>query len=83
MSSSSLDIMFYIFFGVPTWGKELQARHEVLISIVRLAKEIGINFAFPTQTLHIENLPGQPSLSPSYMKTDEAIGKLASLFNKN
>ncbi len=83
MASSSLNIMFYIFFGVPTWGQELQCRHEILMSIVKLAQEIGINFAFPTQTLHIENLPGQPSLSPSYLDSDQANAKLGSFFNKN
>ncbi|MEO1253644.1 MAG: mechanosensitive ion channel domain-containing protein [Bacteroidota bacterium] len=76
MASSSLNIMFYIFFSVPTWGEELQCRHQVLMSIVKLGKELGVNFAFPTQTLHIENLPGQPSLSPSYISGQEAEMKL-------
>jgi len=66
MSAFSLDIMFYVFFEVPTWGDELQARHEVLIQIVKLANELGVNFAFPTQTLHMENFPEKESLSPVY-----------------
>ena len=82
MASSSLNIMFYIFFGVPTWGEELKARHEVLLSIVKLAKELGVNFAFPTQTLHVENLPGQPSLSPSYTQSG-AESKLQSFLKNN
>jgi len=82
MAASSLNIMFYIFFGVPTWGEELKARHEVLISIVKLAKELGINFAFPTQTLHIENLPGQTSLSPEYLGKVDVENKLQSFFQK-
>lgn len=80
MASSSLNIMFYIFFSVPTWGEELKCRHEVLMSIVRLGKELGINFAFPTQTLHVENLPGQKSLSPSYPTESDAEMKLESFF---
>ena len=63
---SSLNIMFYMFFEVPTWSDELQGRHEVNLEIVKLAEHLGINFAFPTQTLHIENMPGKPSLSPAY-----------------
>lgn len=82
MASSSLNIMFYIFFNVPTWGEELACKHEILMSIVKLAKELGINFAFPTQTLHVENLPGQPSLSPSYITGQEAEMKLQGYFNK-
>ncbi|GAB3647424.1 hypothetical protein GCM10028791_09360 [Echinicola sediminis] len=66
MSAFSLDIMFYVFFEVPTWGDELQARHEVLIQIVKLAKELGVSFAFPTQTLHMETFPEKEALSPVY-----------------
>ncbi|MEO9484984.1 MAG: mechanosensitive ion channel family protein [Ekhidna sp.] len=83
MASSSLNIMFYIFFNVPTWGDELKCRHEILMEIVKLGKELGVNFAFPTQTLHIENLPGQPSLSPSYPSESDAEMKLKSMFGKN
>lgn len=82
MAASSLNIMFYIFFRVPTWGEELKCRHEVLMSIVKLGKELGVNFAFPTQTLHIENLPGQPSLSPSYLAEKDAVVKMESYFKK-
>lgn len=83
MASSSLNIMFYIFFNVPTWGEELKCRHEILMSIVKLGKELGVNFAFPTQTLHIENLPGQPSLSPTYPSGSDAEMKLETFFKKN
>lgn len=83
MAASSLNIMFYIFFKVPSWGEELKARHEILMHIITLAKDMGVNFAFPTQTLHIENIPGQPSLSPAYMSSTEAEGKLKSFFKKN
>jgi len=82
MAASSLNIMFYIFFRVPDWGNELRARHEVLLEIVTLAKSMGINFAFPTQTLHIENLPGQASLSPNYLSGNEAEIQLNEYFSK-
>ena len=80
MNSSSLDIMFYIFFSVPTWGEELKARHEVLMEIMKLAEKLGVNFAFPTQTLHVENLPGQKSLSPQYLTEDEIKKELDNYF---
>ena len=70
MGSHSLDILFYIFFKTPSWSKELNFRHEVIMSIINLAHKLGVNFAFPTQTLHVENLPGQPSLSPDYEDTE-------------
>ncbi len=66
MGDFSLRIMFYIFFAVPTWPEELKARHEVLIEIVRLAEKLGVRFAFPTSTLHMENFPGKESLTPRH-----------------
>lgn len=82
ISAYSLNIMFYIFFNVPDWGAELKARHEVLIEVMRLGKELGVNFAFPTQTLHMENFPGQPSLSPSYMEQGSFQSKMEAYFTK-
>ncbi|MEH0158599.1 mechanosensitive ion channel family protein [Limibacter armeniacum] len=64
--ASSLDVLFYIFFEVPDWGAELKARHEVMLEVIRLADDLNIRFAFPTQTLHMETFPGQSSLTPTY-----------------
>lgn len=72
LSSFSQDIMFYIFFEVPTWGEELQCRHEILIQIVKLANSIGVRFAFPTQTLHMESFPEKKTLVPEYSGGYEA-----------
>lgn len=69
MGDFSLRIMFYIFFAVPTWGEELKARHEVLIEILRLAEKLGVRFAFPTSTLHMENFPGKETMTPKYDMT--------------
>lgn len=66
MSSSSLDILFYIFFAVPGWSDELKARHEILIAVIELADTLGVRFAFPTSTVHVEELPGAGSTSPEY-----------------
>ncbi|WP_057938271.1 mechanosensitive ion channel family protein [Algoriphagus resistens] len=72
LSSFSQDIMFYIFFEVPTWGEELRCRHEVLVQIVKLANSIGVRFAFPTQTLHMESFPEKKTLVPEYSGGYEA-----------
>ena len=81
LAAFSLNVMFYIFFEVPDWGAELKARHEILQEILKLADKLGVNFAFPTQTLHMENFPGQNSLSPSYMAKDEIRVKMNEHFN--
>ena len=83
MGSSSLDVLFYIFFEVPTWGKELEARHEVLMEIMKLAAKLSVNFAFPTQTLHMENFPGKPSLSSGYKSESEMQKEMEAYFSKS
>ncbi len=52
MSDSSLDILFYIFFDVANWSEELKARQQILLAIIRLAQEMGIEFAFPSMSIY-------------------------------
>jgi len=51
----SLDVLIYVFLKVPNWSEELQQRHNFFMEILKLAKEVGVEFAFPTQTLHIDS----------------------------
>ncbi|KAA3618072.1 MAG: mechanosensitive ion channel family protein [Calditrichaeota bacterium] len=53
----SLNVLVYVFFTVPNWSKELIERHNLLLEILRMAEEIGVEFAFPTQTLHVDSVP--------------------------
>ena len=73
MGAHSLDVMFYIFFDVPDWPAELKARHEVILSVIRLADNLGVRFAFPTQTLHLETMPGKDSLTPDYTESETSM----------
>jgi MscS family membrane protein len=83
LSSYSQDIMFYIFFEVPNWAEELRCKHEILVSIVKLANNLGVRFAFPTQTLHMEDFPGKNTLVPSYHQDSSVYkGKLQEFIAK-
>ncbi len=53
-SSSSLDVLLQLFFDVPDWSTELEARQQLGLDILRLAAEQGVEFAFPTQTIHVQ-----------------------------
>tara|TARA_Y100001954_G_C15813709_1_gene606432 strand:- start:240 stop:2000 length:1761 start_codon:yes stop_codon:yes gene_type:complete len=55
----SLNIMVYFFFDVATWTEELRGRHEIYLDFIRLAKTLGVGFAFPTQTLHVDSMAKQ------------------------
>ncbi len=80
MGAASLNILFYIFFDVPTWSEELKARHEIILETMRLAEKLNVRFAFPTQTLHIEEMPGQNSLTPQYKLDKAEMDKNIALF---
>jgi len=75
LGSHSYDILFYVFFAVPSWAEELRARHEVLMAAIDLAHELGVQFAFPTQTLHVETFPEKAGNTPTYDTSPEAMDK--------
>ncbi|MEC9092418.1 MAG: mechanosensitive ion channel family protein, partial [Planctomycetota bacterium] len=60
---SAIEILLYFFLRTPTWAGELQEKHNILINIMKLAKELEIEFAYPTQTLHVfQGEPGRNGL---------------------
>ena len=50
---SALNIMVYTFIAASTWNQELRTRHIFNLNIIRLANDLQVEFAFPTQTLHV------------------------------
>lgn len=58
--ASAIEIVMSVYFASTTWGGEMKARHELLLEIMKLAERLGVEFAFPTQTLHLR-LPDQSS----------------------
>ena len=56
-ADSCLEIMIYCFLEVKNWSEELVQRQNLYLEILKLAERLEVDFAFPTQTLHIESLP--------------------------
>lgn len=73
---SSLNIMVYFFFKTETWNDELVETQNVFLEILRLAKELKVEFAFPTQTLHLH----QESDKPAHQVDFEVFRKGAAAF---
>ncbi len=71
--ASSLDVMVYFFLKVPGWSDELREKHNVLLEIMRLARDVGVHFAFPTQTLHVAEVaePGAERRLPEPLSADK------------
>ena len=63
-SAVTLDVLVYCFIDATTWNDELRTRHVLNLDIMRLAEDLGVDFAFPTQTLHVASMPGQPAEVP-------------------
>ena len=53
LESSSLAVLLYCFVETPDWATELREKHRLFADILRVADEVGVSFAFPTQTLHV------------------------------
>ena len=64
--ASALEIMVYCFMVAPTWNDEMRTRTRLNLETLRLAQKLGVSFAFPTQTVHIETLPQLGEARPSH-----------------
>ncbi|MCX4188655.1 mechanosensitive ion channel family protein, partial [Methylophaga sp. OBS4] len=52
--AASLDILVYVFWATPDWNTELRERHRFLLDVLRLARQLEVEFAYPTQTLYLK-----------------------------
>ena len=52
---SSLDIQLIYFSANPDWKKHMDLRERINLQIMRAVTARGLAFAFPTQTLHVED----------------------------
>jgi len=68
--SSSLDIFVYAFTVTTNWAEYMQTREELLLEFMRRFGDIGLSFAFPSQSLYIERLP--PGL-PEAMEREQPL----------
>ena len=55
----SLQILLNFFLKVSDWDSELLQKQTIFLEILRLAKKLSVDFAFPTQSLEVLSLPGQ------------------------
>jgi MscS family membrane protein len=73
---SCLSVMLYCFLEVPDWSHELIAKQNIYLEIHRLAHKLEVEFAFPTQTLHVASTPESPMIE-SNTERDELMATAA------
>ncbi|MCH2205193.1 MAG: mechanosensitive ion channel family protein [Lentisphaerales bacterium] len=54
-NAASLDVLLYCFIDCDDWAIELRERQRLFMDIMRLATRLEVEFAFPTQTIHMAN----------------------------
>ena len=58
-SDSSIDIMLYCFTNTTVWGEWLEIKEALAYKIKEIVENAGSGFAFPSQSLYIESVPGE------------------------
>ena len=83
---SALLIMVNVYFKSLEWGVEQSSKHRFHIAIVKLASDLGVEFAFPSSTIMIEQFPDKSALDLKYntdqAKIDAVIKNSVEEFNK-
>ena len=79
LGASALEILIYVFWETPDWTTELRERHRFLLDAMRLADALGVEFAFPTRTVHLyqEEKQGEEGAAPSLEEAREAARRIA------
>lgn len=83
---SALLILMNMYLKNLAWSAEQKSRHQIHIAIVKLAKELGVDFAFPSTTVMIEQFPEKKSMTMSYdsdeKRVNDAIEKVVNEFKE-
>ena len=58
-SDSSIDIMIYTFTKTTNWGEWLRIKEDFAYAIKDLVEGAGSGFAFPSQSIYVESMPGE------------------------
>jgi len=72
LGADSLEVLVYVFWETPDWSAELRERHRFLLDCLRVARELKVEYAFPTQTLYLREQayrqpePGDPPLREAF-----------------
>jgi MscS family membrane protein len=76
---SALEVLLYAFVETPDWAMELREKHRLMADILRVAHELGVEFAFPTQTVHlvqdeVEQHGDSPETDPEGARLGREVG---------
>lgn len=83
LDDSAITIIFRTYVETEMYNEELAVREQVILSILELAEELGIQIAFPSSTVYIDQIPGQAPLNTSYIYDEtELMARKKSFLDK-
>ena len=53
-NDSSIDVLIYCFTKSTRWYDYTKAKEDLILEIIKIVKNNGSDFAYPTQTIHLE-----------------------------
>jgi len=56
---SSLNIFIYTFTKTANWATYLDIREDIHLKIMKIVEENGSSFAFPSQSIYVEQMPSE------------------------
>jgi len=59
---SGLNIFIYTFTSTSNWLKYLDIREDVHLKIMKIVESNGSSFAFPSQSIYVEQMPNEKSV---------------------
>lgn len=57
LADSSINLLVYCFSRDISYGGYLLAKEEILLEIMRIVDSFGLSFAFPSQSVYVEQMP--------------------------
>jgi len=58
-SDSSIDVLIQAFTLTNDWGEYLKIKEKLAVNIIEIVENNMAGFAFPSQSIYLESLPGQ------------------------
>lgn len=74
-NDSSIDIMLYCFTKTINWGEWLEVKEELAYKVKDIVEGAGSGFAFPSQSLYLEKMPGDTDKPEAFVPPEPVKGK--------
>lgn len=60
---SALEILVRCYVTITDWTEYMREQQAIMLAVMDLVRELGLDFAFPSRSVYIENLPGVDAVS--------------------